>query len=144
MEITTEIIINATPNKVWEILTDFNNYPNWNPFIKSIEGNLVVGGKLKANIQPPNSSAMTFKPTVLTNKENKEFSWLGHLLVKGLFDGLHQFELIENQNNTTTLIQSEKFSGLLVPLFKKQLLTNTKAGFENMNQQLKKLVESNR
>ena len=35
-EIKTEILINATPEKVWSILTSFDNYPNWNPFIKSI------------------------------------------------------------------------------------------------------------
>jgi len=27
-EIKTEILINATPEKVWAILTDFENYPN--------------------------------------------------------------------------------------------------------------------
>jgi uncharacterized protein YndB with AHSA1/START domain len=37
-EINTEILINATPKKVWSILTNFAEYPNWNPFIKSIKG----------------------------------------------------------------------------------------------------------
>jgi hypothetical protein len=36
-EIKTEILINATPEKVLSILTIFDNYPNWNPFIKSIK-----------------------------------------------------------------------------------------------------------
>lgn len=142
MEIKTEILINTTPEKVWQILTKFNNYPSWNPFIKYIEGKLEVGEKLKAIIQPANSSAMTFKPTVMTLQENKTFSWLGHLMIKGLFDGFHKFELIDNQDGSTTLIHSEKFSGLLVPLFKKQLQTNTKAGFLAMNESLKNLCES--
>ena len=42
-EIKTEILINATPEKVWTILTNFDNYPNWNPFIKSIKGEVKVG-----------------------------------------------------------------------------------------------------
>jgi len=58
-----------------------------------------------------------------------------------LFDGEHKFELIDNANGTTTLIQSEKFSGILVPLLKKQLDDNTKRGFEAMNEKLKELVE---
>ena len=44
---------------------------------------------------------MTFKPKVLTYQVNKEFSWIGHLLFTGLFDGKHKFELIDNGNGTT-------------------------------------------
>jgi len=40
-KIETEIIINTTPERVWEILIDFENYPNWNPFIRAIVGDLI-------------------------------------------------------------------------------------------------------
>lgn len=141
MEIKTDILINATPSKVWAILTNFDNYPNWNPFIKSITGQVAVGNKITAQIEPPNSSKMTFTPKVLAFETNKEFRWLGHLLFAGLFDGEHKFELIDNQNGTTTFIQTESFKGILVPLFKKMLNTNTTNGFNLMNQKLKELAE---
>ena len=32
-EIITETIVDTKPEKVWEVLTDFENYPTWNPFI---------------------------------------------------------------------------------------------------------------
>ncbi len=35
----------------------------------------------------------------------------------------------------------EKFKGILVSLFKKQLDNNTKRGFEEMNKKLKELAE---
>lgn len=41
--IETEIIITSKPDKVRAILTDFNAYPNWNPFINSISGENKVG-----------------------------------------------------------------------------------------------------
>jgi hypothetical protein len=140
-EIKTQIEINASPKKIWEILTNFENYPNWNPFIKQLTGEVKVGSKIKANIQPPEAKAMTFKPTILTYQPNKELSWLGSLFFKGVFDGEHKFELIENANGTTTFIHSERFKGILVPLFKKQLHNNTKRGFEQMNKKLKELAE---
>lgn len=140
-EIKTEILIYALPEKIWSILTNFDNYPSWNPFIKSIKGEVKVGNKITARIEPPEASGMTFKPNILTLETNKELSWLGHLLFAGLFDGEHKFELIDNGNETTTFKQSEKFNGLLVPLFKKQLDTNTKNGFAAMNMKLKELAE---
>ncbi len=141
-EIKTEILINASPSRVWSVLTNFQNYPQWNPFIKSITGEVGVGNKIIARIEPPEASGMTFKPKVLTFDANREFKWLGHLLVPGLFDGEHKFELIDNQNGTTTFIQSEKFKGILVPLFGKMLDINTVNGFKNMNLKLKELAES--
>ena len=140
-EIKTEIVIKATPEIVWAILTDFDNYPNWNPFIKSIKGQVAVGNKIIARLEPPKAKGMTFKPSVLIFDANKEFKWLGHLLFPGLFDGEHKFELFDNGNGTTNFRQSEKFKGLLVSLFKKMLDNNTTNGFNLMNQKLKELAE---
>ena len=92
-------------------------------------------------ISPPKAKEMTFKPKILTFKKNRELSWLGHLLFPGLFDGKHKFELIENDDGTTTFIQSEKFRGVLVRFFKEQLNTNTRNGFMEMNEKLKELAE---
>jgi len=140
-EIKSEILINAMPEKVWSILTDFDKYPNWNPFIKSITGNVLVGNKITARLEPPGAKGMTFKPKVLVFETNKELRWSGHLLFPGLFDGEHKFELIYNGNGTTTFKQVEKFRGILVPLFKKMLDVNTFNGFNLMNKKLKELAE---
>ena len=140
-EIKTEILINATPDKVWSILTNFENYPTWNPFIKLLTGEVKVGNKVTAKIVPPGGAGMTFKPKILTLKTNKELSWLGHFLFPGIFDGKHKFVLVDNGNNTTTFMQSEQFNGILLPFFEKQLDNNTKRGFEEMNIKLKELSE---
>ncbi|KIO76153.1 polyketide cyclase [Pedobacter lusitanus] len=142
-EIKTEIVINAVPQKVWNVLVDFDNYPNWNPFIKLLKGDVKAGNQITVQIAPHEAKGMTFKPEVLAFDGPKEFRWIGHLLFRGIFDGEHKFELIDNGNGTTTLIQSEKFKGILVPLLKGQLDNNTKRGFVLMNEKLKEEVEKN-
>jgi hypothetical protein len=137
MKITTSILINATAEKVWRILTDFERYSQWNPFITSIKGEINVGNILRVTITQLNGNAMKFQPTILVVNEYKELRWIGKLLFKGLFDGEHQFEIIDNKNETVTFIQSEKFTGVLVPFFKKMINVNTKNGFELMNEKLK-------
>lgn len=135
--ITTSIKIEATPQKVWKVLTDYEKYSEWNPFITSISGNVKRGNQITVNIQK-----MTFNPKVLIFKENSELKWLGHLWFKGLFDGEHRFYLTANENGTTTLEHSEKFSGILVRLFSKKIDTEIKRDFKLMNKKLKERVEN--
>lgn len=136
-EIKTSIEISATPEEVWKGLTDFQAYENWNPFLKSVEGEFIVGEKVKIN-----AGGMKFKPKVLVYEENEEVRWKGKFLFKGLFDGEHIFKIIDNKDGTVTFRQDEIFSGILVGLFSKKLDRETKPGFEAMNLKLKEIVES--
>lgn len=140
-EIRTEIVIKASPETIWKILTDFNMYPKWNSFIRSVNGELKQSEQIVARIHPPGASAMTFKPVLLVVKPNNELRWLGHLLFPGLFDGEHIFELYENTDGSTTFVQREIFRGILVPRFSKMLDTNTLKGFKQMNSDLKAIAE---
>ncbi|MCB9195421.1 MAG: SRPBCC domain-containing protein [Flavobacteriales bacterium] len=134
--IETKIEIKATPDEVWKVLMNTSEYKNWNPFVKRLTGELLVGQKIK--IQLP---GMKFKPVVQEIDTNRKFSWLGKLGVKGLFDGHHQFVLID-EGSYTTFIHKEDFNGLLVKWFMKNKAEETKAGFDAMNIALKNRVES--
>lgn len=136
--IYTEIEINATVDVIWEILLDFKKYPNWNSFIKHIEGKVSPGNMLMVKIHPPGGSMMTFKPQVITHIRNKQLSWKGKLIFNGLFDGTHYFELIPLDNHKTKFIQREEFSGFFVRFFNP---VKTQRGFETMNMKLKELAE---
>ncbi|SNR16361.1 SRPBCC domain-containing protein [Tenacibaculum jejuense] len=135
-EIVTSININATPEKIWKTLLDFDAYPQWNPFISSISGVAEIGNTLEVQIE-----SMKFKPVVLESIPSTELRWIGKLLFKGLFDGEHRFFLKDNKDGSTTFTQSEKFKGVLVPLFSKKINTEIKNGFINMNKSLKNTVE---
>lgn len=141
-ELFTEIEINASPESVWRVLVDFNEYPAWNPFIRNIEGALEEGRRLKVRIEPPGGSAMTFKPVVKKVTLNHEIRWLGHLFIPGLFDGEHRFEIRMTDDTKLRFVQREAFGGLLVPILWKSLKGATQKGFEAMNAALKQRAES--
>lgn len=140
-QLDSEITISATAQQVWAVLTDFQRYPAWNPFIREAGGELREGGRLNVRIQPPGSGAMTFRPIVQTLTPGARLSWLGHLLYPGLFDGEHVFEIVEEAAGRVRFRQSERFSGLLVPFFPSSLYEKTQQGFALMNQALKQRVE---
>lgn len=141
-QLQTEIEINAAPERVWSILTDFAAYPEWNPFIRFIQGELRQGARLEVLIQPSGAKRMTFRPTVLAADAGRELRWLGHFLFPGLFDGEHRFEIEHIAPGRVLFRQSERFSGILVSLFKSNLDRDTKRGFDEMNLALKARAET--
>lgn len=121
---------------------DFDKYPEWNPFIISLLGKPKLRERLKVTIQPQGSKPMVFKPRVTMHERYKKFAWLGQLWMTGIFDGHHMFEIEEVAPNSCKFIHREQFNGLLVPMLWKNLDTNTRAGFNAMNQKLKEIVEA--
>lgn len=139
-KIRTEIIINASKEKVWSILADLNAYAVWNPFIVKSEGILKVGTKLRNTLQNGDKT-IVFNPKVVEVAPNRSFGWLGSLWIKGLFDGHHYFEIEEISENQVNLIHGENFSGILSSLILKQIGNDTRNNFVKMNQALKSRAE---
>ena len=143
MELNSEIEINASPETVWKLLTDTSRFPEWNPFIRRLSGEFKVGQKLVVFMQPSGANGMEFKPVVMKVEPNRELRWLGHLILPGLFDGEHIFQIEALDDKRVRFHQREIFSGVLVPWLKKSLDADTRRGFNEMNQKLKELAESN-
>ncbi|HEV7333275.1 MAG TPA: SRPBCC domain-containing protein [Flavisolibacter sp.] len=139
-QIKTEIVINASKEKVWAILTDFSRYPQWNPFIVNVEGELAKAKKLKNTLRNGDKQ-FVFKPTVLSVVPYRYFDWLGSLVVKGLFDGHHYFEIEELGPRQVKLTHGEQFSGILSSTILKKIGEDTRNNFIRMNGAVKALAE---
>ena len=142
LEIRTDIEIASEPELLWSILTDFAAYPQWNPFVRSIQGEAKTGERLSVSVQPEGGKPMTFQPTVLAAAPHQELRWLGHVLLPGIFDGEHYFQIVPIAPGRLQFIHGEKFSGILVAFAKAKLEGGTKAGFEAMNKAIKSRAEN--
>ena len=140
--VETTIEIDATARRVWSVLMDFEAYPEWNPFVRGIQGSAMAGQRLRVSICPPSGRSMRFRPQLLTVNRERELRWRGSLVVPGLFDGEHCFKLEPISASRTRFTQGESFSGLLVALFENRLQGPTRQGFEQMNLALKLRTES--
>jgi hypothetical protein len=139
--VSSEIEIAAPAGPVWDVLTNMERYPEWNPFIRELQGTLQVGERLNVRIQPPGGRAMAFRPIVRSFVPERELVWLGHLVIPGLFDGEHRFSIQPLEEDRVRFRQAETFRGLLVPLTQ-SILNRTRRGFEAMNRALKERAES--
>jgi hypothetical protein len=142
-KIKTEIIIHASSQKVWAILTHFPQYTEWNPFIKRISGSLGVGDKLSVRIETPDSSTMNFSPVVKELIPEHLFVWQGKFMIKGLFDGEHRF-ILEDCETHIKFIHEEVFTGILVSFFPKSFFEKIQLSFQQMNLALKQRSEASK
>ena len=141
--ISTSIIIDATPEQVWQVLTDFARYPDWNPFVIAIHGSAVLGEKLTITVKPAGQKPMNFNPTILACKPGSELRWLGQLAIPGLFAGEHIFLIEPCGVNQVRFTQAETFRGLLIP-FLGSMIRATQEHFNEVNNALaQRIVKAN-
>jgi hypothetical protein len=141
MELRTEIEIDSPPALVWQVLTDFPRYSEWNPFIVSIEGPLTVGAELRIALSPPESREYHIVPTLMTCQPEQELRWRGQWGASYLLRGEHFFRLVPLDGDRTRFVHGEDFGGVLVRWLGRRL-TQAARGFVYMNQALKRRVEA--
>ena len=141
-ELRTEIEIKATPDKVWQILTCLDKYPEWNPFIHHAIGKAKVGEKVDIKVGS-GSKEMTLHCTVVKVEPNKELCWKYHVALPILFSGEHSFIIEQVEGSKIRFIDREIFNGLLVSTQAKDIDTNSRQGFEAMDKALKARAEQN-
>jgi hypothetical protein len=135
LELKTEVVIDAPKEKVWKVLTDTKKYPDWNPFIISVKGEIKQGSQI-TNVMVNENKETVFTPIITIFEENETLEWLGTGL-GGMFKGRHYFKLEELDNGKTKMLHGEKFSGLLSGLIMQMIGKDTQTNFENMNKAMR-------
>jgi hypothetical protein len=133
--------IAAPASLVWNSVADLASYATWNPFVVEATGDLAEGARLVVRIRPIDGKPQTLRPTVTEVESGRTFAWLGHLGVGGLFDGAHRFTVTPAGPDSCELVQEERFTGVLVPLFRRWLVRRTLPGFVAMNEAVRARTE---
>ena len=129
--------IQASPERIWGLLTDASRYTDWNPAVLGIEGNIAEGQRihLKSIVNPDR----TFKLNVSDVNENESMVWWDGMPL-GLFKGVRTFELTPNDDGTTNFSMEEVYSGLMAPMITKSIPDMTDS-FEQFADGLKAAAE---
>ena len=140
--IETSIVIDSTPEKVWGILTKFEEYELWNPFMTKVIGSATLDSKIEVNIKTIGGKKRTYYPIITRCETNKELRWKGKSFLPGVFDGERIF-ILENSNDDKILFShKEIFSGLGVRLVGNKLDESLRESFVTMNEALKVRAEN--
>ncbi len=142
--VAAEIEIEGSPKRVWQKLTAFEEFPEWNPYLISVSGRLQSGGILEVTTQNEvDHRTESSRARLHRVKPAEEMSWRETKLLPFLFEEEHIFRLEPVGESRTRLIQSEHISGWLAPLFSGRVRSH-QASMEAMNRSLKARVEAGR
>jgi len=130
------ITINASPETIWDILINADDYPDWDPAMDHIEGKLALGETVKFFTK---LSTQAF-PVKVTGFEPGRKMVLTGGMPFGLFKSERTHTLTPAEDGQTNFQTKEIFSGLLLPLFGKNLPDLTE-NFEGFVTALKKQAE---
>ncbi|NQS99051.1 MAG: SRPBCC domain-containing protein [candidate division Zixibacteria bacterium] len=137
----TKIEIHTPIERVWEILTDFDSYPDWNPFIRRIEGEVKEGTRLEIFLQPASKKGKTCRQKVNKVVPPTELLWIKRMIIPGLLTREHIFSLERLSQISTLLVHREHYFGILIPFLRQSLQKKTQQNFEMMNSALMKRAE---
>jgi hypothetical protein len=109
--------IKASPQVVWDLLTDPSSYQNWNPAVLSIEGAMSPGGTI--TLVSVASPQRTFSLTVTAMQAPVRMVWSDGMPL-GLFRGVRTYHL-DPAGSGTAFSMTEEFSGPLAGLIIKAI-----------------------
>lgn len=130
----SEIEIDAPPETVWDVLTDLERWPSWNPDVKSMSfsGAIAEGSEFRWKAGPG-----TIVSTIRRVDRPRLIGWTGRTL--GI-DALHVYRL-EPRDGKTFVSTEESYDGLTARVFRGPLRKTLKSALDSGLRQLKAEAE---
>ena len=128
------ITVNASAEKVWNIMTNIDHWASWQKEIS----NPKLNGTLKSKSSFVwKTGGAKIQSTLHTVEPFKHFGWTGKTF--GMF-AIHNWTLTEEQGQTKVSVD-ESMEGLLAKLFKNTFNKNLEKGMQNWLDMLKNECE---
>jgi len=141
VELRSEIEISASADVVWEVLTNFGGYGEWNPYIVEAAGELKQGAVVTTTINFPGSRERTFKRRITKLVVREELCWTWTPLMRAVAQSEQYFRLQPVSDTRLRLTVGENLSGLLAPREPAQL-SQISQGLTLMTQAIKRRSDS--
>lgn len=93
--------IDATPETVWRVLTDFDDYDQWNPLAVRCRSSLVPGEPIDMMVRLGPGPLRKQREWVRTHSPGREFSYAMKPLPCGLLRSLRTQSLTAREGNRT-------------------------------------------
>lgn len=132
-------VVDAPQEDVWRVVVDFDAYPEWNPYLRSVEGRPEKGRTLDVHLDPPGGDGQDVSASVTVYRPPRKLQWRSRLLVPGLRDLEYEVIVEPLGPNRAQVVQRARYEGLLAVLVDAE---ETRAGLQQMSRALKTRAEA--
>ena len=112
IEKRNEIEIRGHIEVLWGILSDWENYSDWNPLIYRIDGKMVIGNRIIIHVKNTKEDR-TFRCKVSRVNKSFLFAWKFSMPLPFLYRGENIFSVESIDERNSRFIDREVFKGLL-------------------------------
>ncbi len=140
-QVNSSIDINAPASLVWAILTDFESYQRWNPYIGAILGKPNTGSALSIALRGQRRGVTCMSSLLTQVREPRELRWRRRRFAPGVFTTEHRFRIETLPAGGVRFHQSEQIKGVFAALFGQRSRRAMEEGFHAMNHALKARAE---
>ncbi|MEO0377595.1 MAG: SRPBCC domain-containing protein [Cyanobacteria bacterium P01_A01_bin.17] len=112
---TTDVVIQAPQQQVWEQVTDFAHYADWNPFVREAHAQFEVGKTIRFLEDLKQFGQHWITAQFLAIEPPHSFIWKGHFGAPFLFSVRHSFKLEAISEEQTRFSQVHENAGILPP-----------------------------
>lgn len=139
--VETSLVIDASVDAIWKVLTDFASYDAWNPVVKKARGRASVGADLDFVLQIGPLKAPIAARVV--EADGRELRWEGPRVraLSPIARGSHYFRLEALDETRTRLVHGEDFGGPVFALPWKVLGPQLEKSYAALNRALAREVE---
>lgn len=107
--------VEASKPEVWAVLTNFDDYDQWNPVITSASGEPVVGAELDLELTLPGHDPEELDAEVLIVRGDRKLRWQDRLVVPGVRDFEYELIIQPVEPGRVVVVQLLRSEGLLAP-----------------------------
>jgi hypothetical protein len=130
-------MIRATPERIWNLLTDAAGYTRWNNTVDKVTGKIAPGERV--TVHPKINPGRAFPVKVTEFEAPRKMVWTGGMPL-GLFKGARTFTLTLRQNGDVEFSMREEYTGLLAPLIGRSI-PDLQPAFDEFASDLKQAAE---
>jgi hypothetical protein len=137
----SEFEIEASDKQVWAVLTDFESYPDWNPSLPAISGELSEGSTVSLTLGMPGRPNLKVKATLQEVTPNRRITWHGNVGGNWLFAGDREFAIQPLAEKKVRFIHVEDITGFFAPVFEVLMGGAQQRSHDALNESLRNRAE---
>lgn len=143
-EVLTSIEIDRPAEIVWQIFTDFESFPRWNPFISRVFGRAAAGETVLEFVYIADGIFAPLPMEIVVCEAARELTWRGAVptVMAALSYGHHRFTFDDLGAGRCRFTHHAVLRGLLMQLGRRHIDTKVRATHAAMNAALKLRAEA--